>query len=114
MRRFAPARLSPLAAAVAALERIVFHRVVREQSHVGPGLPARPGSLRAALVARACRHCRVALWPRVGDETMSTFVAGLLVMGYAVAALFFLRFRRETRDRLFAFFAAAFALLALQ
>jgi membrane-associated PAP2 superfamily phosphatase len=45
---------------------------------------------------------------------MSTFVAGLLVMGYAVAALFFLRFRRETRDRLFAFFAAAFALLALQ
>jgi hypothetical protein len=45
---------------------------------------------------------------------MRTFVAGLLVMGYAVAALFFERLRRETGDRLFAFFAAAFALLALQ
>ena len=45
---------------------------------------------------------------------MNTFVAGLLVMGYAIAALFFLRFRRETGDRLFAFFGAAFALLALQ
>jgi hypothetical protein len=45
---------------------------------------------------------------------MSAFVAGLLVMGYGVAAIFFARFRRETGDRLFAFFAAAFALLALQ
>lgn len=45
---------------------------------------------------------------------MSTFIAGLLVMGYAVAALFFGRFWRETGDRLFVFFAAAFALLAVQ
>lgn len=45
---------------------------------------------------------------------MRPFMAGLLVMGYGVAALFFLRFRRETGERLFAFFAAAFALLALQ
>lgn len=45
---------------------------------------------------------------------MSAFVGGLLVMGYGIAAVFFLRFRRETGDRLFAFFAAAFALLALQ
>jgi hypothetical protein len=45
---------------------------------------------------------------------VTTFVAGLLVMGYSVAALFFLRFRRETGDRLFVFFALAFALLALQ
>lgn len=35
-------------------------------------------------------------------------------MGYAVAALYFSRFWRETRDRLFAFFALAFAVLALQ
>ena len=45
---------------------------------------------------------------------MRVFFAGLLVMGYSVAALFFLRFRQETGDRLFAFFAAAFGLLALQ
>lgn len=45
---------------------------------------------------------------------MTTFVAGLLVMGYAVAALFFGRFYRMSRDRLFLFFAAGFALLSLQ
>ena len=33
---------------------------------------------------------------------------------YAVAALFFLRFRTRTGDRLFSFFAAAFLLLATQ
>ena len=42
------------------------------------------------------------------------FISGLLVAGYAVAALFFLRFWRAARDSLFAWFAAAFALLALQ
>jgi hypothetical protein len=45
---------------------------------------------------------------------MSMFVAGLLVMGYAVAALYFGRFYRQSGDRLFLFFAAGFALLALQ
>ena len=44
---------------------------------------------------------------------MIAFIAGLLVTGYLVAALFFLRFWRETRDRLFAWFAASFLLLAL-
>lgn len=44
----------------------------------------------------------------------SQLVAGLLVMGQAIAALFFARFYRDTRDRLFLFFAAAFAILALQ
>lgn len=42
------------------------------------------------------------------------FAEGFLATGYAVAALFFLRFRRETGDRLFSYFAAAFALLAVQ
>jgi len=42
------------------------------------------------------------------------FLSGCLMMGYAVASLFFLRFWRQTRDRLFAWFAAAFATLALQ
>lgn len=45
---------------------------------------------------------------------MTQLVSGLLVMGYAVAGLFFLRFWRETRDRLFGIFATAFWLLALQ
>jgi hypothetical protein len=45
---------------------------------------------------------------------MKIFIAGLLTMGNAIAALFFARFWRETSDRLFGFFAAAFALLALQ
>jgi hypothetical protein len=45
---------------------------------------------------------------------MTMFVAGLLVMGYAVAALYFGRFYRQSGDRLFLFFASGFALLALQ
>jgi len=45
---------------------------------------------------------------------MTHFVAGILVLGYVVAALFFARFWKESRDRLFLFFAAGFALLAIQ
>ena len=41
-------------------------------------------------------------------------VSGALAMGYIVAAMFFLRYWRESRDRLFAFFSLAFLLLALQ
>ncbi len=44
---------------------------------------------------------------------MSVFVWGLITMGYAIAGLFFLRFWTRTRDGLFAAFAAAFWLLAL-
>ncbi len=40
------------------------------------------------------------------------FVAGALFASYAVVALFFLRFWIRTRDRFFAGFAAAFALMA--
>jgi hypothetical protein len=47
-------------------------------------------------------------------DAVTALVSGLLVMGYAVAGLFFLRFWRETRDRLFGIFAVAFWLLALQ
>ena len=42
----------------------------------------------------------------------AAFVSGALCLGYVVASLFFLRFGRESRDRLFLFFAAAFAMLA--
>ncbi|WP_242339909.1 MULTISPECIES: DUF5985 family protein [Anaeromyxobacter] len=44
---------------------------------------------------------------------MMQFVWGALAAGCAVAGLFFLRFWRESRDRLFAGFAAAFFVLAL-
>ena len=42
------------------------------------------------------------------------FSSGFIVMGYLVAGLFFLRFWRDTRDRLFAVFAVAFWLFGLQ
>jgi hypothetical protein len=45
---------------------------------------------------------------------MNFFVSGALVMGYAIAGLFFLRFWRQTGDRLFAAFAAAFWVLGAQ
>lgn len=45
---------------------------------------------------------------------MSAFVAGALTLGYLVVALFFLRFSRQTGDRLFSIFATAFFLMAVQ
>jgi hypothetical protein len=47
-------------------------------------------------------------------DALSEFLSGVLVMGYFVAGLYFLRFWRDTRDRLFGIFAAAFWLLAVQ
>lgn len=44
---------------------------------------------------------------------MSQFLSGALVMSGWIAALFFLRFWRVTRDRLFLFFFLAFLMLAL-
>ena len=41
------------------------------------------------------------------------FLGGAIVMGFAVAALFFLKFWRRTREGLFLAFAAAFLLLAV-
>ena len=45
---------------------------------------------------------------------MTGMMSGAIIMGDLVAALFFLRYWRDTRDRLFVFFAAAFCLLATQ
>lgn len=45
---------------------------------------------------------------------MAEFISGMIGASYAVAGLFFLRFWHNTHDRLFAFFAAAFWILALQ
>jgi hypothetical protein len=41
------------------------------------------------------------------------FLAGAVVMGFAIAGLFFLKFWRSTRDELFLAFATAFWLLGL-
>jgi hypothetical protein len=44
---------------------------------------------------------------------MLNFVFGVITMGYVVAGLFFAKFWRRSRDPLFAIFALAFWLLAL-
>lgn len=45
---------------------------------------------------------------------MINLIYGTLFAGYTVVALFFLRFWVSSRDRLFALFAAAFSILAVQ
>jgi hypothetical protein len=45
---------------------------------------------------------------------MMQFFSGVLVTGYAIAGLFFLRFWRASHDRLFGYFASAFFVLAIQ
>jgi hypothetical protein len=41
------------------------------------------------------------------------FLNGAATMGFLASAVFFLRFWRETRDRLFALFAIAFAVIGV-
>ena len=41
-------------------------------------------------------------------------LSGIIIAGYAVAGLFFVRFWRRTKDRLFGIFGLAFWLLCLQ
>lgn len=45
---------------------------------------------------------------------LAGFVSGLLAAGYLTIGLFFARFYRKTRDRLFLLFAIAFSVLFLQ
>lgn len=47
------------------------------------------------------------------SESLTPFLSGAVTMGFAVAALFFLRFWRDTRDSLFLCFSVAFLLLGL-
>jgi uncharacterized membrane protein HdeD (DUF308 family) len=49
-----------------------------------------------------------------GLELVLHLISGAIVMGYGVAAVFFLRFWRETRDRLFLIFSLAFWILGIQ
>jgi hypothetical protein len=44
---------------------------------------------------------------------MYQFMTGAIAMGFAVATLFFLRFWKDTGDRLFALFALALFIMAL-
>ena len=44
---------------------------------------------------------------------MEYFIMGAIAMASLIVALFFLRFWRDTRDRLFALFAGAFFLLGV-
>lgn len=46
------------------------------------------------------------------DPVLSAYVAGVLTLGFLTIGLFFLKFWRKTKDRLFLAFAVAFALLA--
>lgn len=45
--------------------------------------------------------------------TLLAFLSGAVTLGFATAALFFLRFWRDTREELFLAFSAAFLLLGV-
>lgn len=47
------------------------------------------------------------------NTILSSFLSGLITMGFLIAALFFFRFWKRTQDRLFVIFGFAFLLLAL-
>ena len=44
---------------------------------------------------------------------MTEYLAGALTLSFLIAALFFLKFWRKTRDRLFVYFSIAFVLFAI-
>lgn len=48
------------------------------------------------------------------DEAVNQLISGAMVTSYLVAAMFFLRFWKSTRDRLFWMFSAAFFILGIQ
>jgi len=50
---------------------------------------------------------------KIAESTLQ-LIPGAIVMGYTVAGLFFLRFWRQTRDRLFLIFAVSFWMLGVQ
>ena len=45
---------------------------------------------------------------------VTQLLSGAILMGYVVAGLFFLRFWRDTRDRVFLILAIAFGILGVQ
>ena len=47
------------------------------------------------------------------NTLLGSFLSGLVTMGFLIAAMFFFRFWKRTKDALFATFGFAFLLLAL-
>lgn len=47
-------------------------------------------------------------------DNMYWFLSGATMLGCAVASLFFFKFWKKTRDRLFMFFGVAFAILSVE
>lgn len=56
---------------------------------------------------------QAATLPLFDNKSVNQFMMGGIAIGYAIAALFFLRFWVKTHDRLFVMFSVAFALLGL-
>src|SRR5688500_1685217 len=109
-------RLDANAHEAARLEQRVFRRVHDQQRPPGVRLrPLQDGERpldgprgdRVPLGPRPRRRSRLELEP-----AMMLFLHGATSMGCIVAALYFLRFWRDTRDRLFVLFSIAFAVLA--
>lgn len=48
------------------------------------------------------------------DKVIDSLLSGMYVMGYLIAGLFFLRYWRASRDKLFLYFTTAFWLLGVQ
>lgn len=47
------------------------------------------------------------------DPEVASFIAGMVSLGFIAAAMFFVQFYRETKDRFFLYFTAAFVLFAI-
>jgi hypothetical protein len=50
----------------------------------------------------------------MNNMVLNQVLSGMVIMGYLVASVFFLRFWRSTHESLFRIFAAAFFILAIQ
>jgi len=48
------------------------------------------------------------------NAVLNNLISGAIVMGYVTAGMFFARFWKQSRDRLFLFFALAFFVLGAQ
>src|SRR5690242_13222166 len=64
-------------------------------------------------VGHQCPALRLYSGGRLIMSHLSIFLSGIITAGYVVAALFFAKFWRRTRDALFIAFSIAFLLLAL-
>lgn len=70
-------------------------------------------TLLHSLLLGADGIVRDAVKARFAQDPFNNFLLGAIAMACFISGLFFLRFWRETHDRLFAIFALAFWLLGL-